>query len=179
MDAIGFKVFPISIGECAIVWSELGVCGFHLPQVGPERLRIRIAQRFAAARECEPPPEVQAAIDGVVALLDGAPADLSAVPLDLERVPAFDRRVYAVARAIPPGRTLTYGELAERLGDPLLARAVGQALGSNPIAVIVPCHRVLAAGGRPGGFSAGGGVSTKLRILLIERAQFGHEPGLF
>ena len=179
MDAIGFSVFPTAIGECAIVWSGRGVCGFHLPHVGPARLRTRIGQRFAGAREGVPPPAVQAAIDAVVALLDGRPVDLSAVPLDLERVPAFHRRVYEVARTIPPGRTLTYGEVAERLGDPHLARSVGQALGSNPIAVIVPCHRVLAAGGRSGGFSAPGGVDTKRRLLEIEQARIGNEPTLF
>ena len=81
----------------------------------------------------------------------------------------FDTAVYRVARDIPPGETLTYGEIAERLDDPGAARAVGQALGANPIPIIIPCHRVLAAGGRAGGFSAPGGVATKLELLEIER----------
>lgn len=178
-DAIGFTLFDTSIGTCAIVWSERGVCGFHLPHADPVRMRARVTQRFAGVRESEPPPVVQAAIDDVIALLRGEAVDLSGVPLDLDRVPDFNRRVYAVARAIPPGRTLTYGEVAERLGDPLLARSVGQALGANPIAVIVPCHRVLGAGGRSGGFSAPGGVDTKRRLLEIERARIGNEPQLF
>jgi methylated-DNA-[protein]-cysteine S-methyltransferase len=88
----------------------------------------------------------------------------------MTRVPAFHRAVYAVARAIPPGETLTYGEVARRLGDPGSARAVGQALGRNPFAIIVPCHRVVAAGGATGGFSAHGGAATKRRILAIEGA---------
>jgi methylated-DNA-[protein]-cysteine S-methyltransferase len=179
MDEIGFSVFETTIGPCAIVWSPHGVCGFHLPQADPARTRERVMRRFAGAHETAPPPVVQRAIDSVIALLRGEAVDLSEVPLDLERVPAFRRRVYEVARRIPPGRTLTYGEIAEQLGDARLARDVGQALGSNPIAVIVPCHRVLAAGGRAGGFSAPGGVDTKRRLLEIEQARIGNEPQLF
>jgi methylated-DNA-[protein]-cysteine S-methyltransferase len=111
-------------------------------------------------------------------LLRGELKDLSHVRIDLERVPEFNRRVYDVARTIGPGKTLSYGEIAERLGDRLLARDVGQALGQNPIPIIVPCHRVLAAGGKMGGFSAPGGAATKLRLLSIEGAQPGG-PTLF
>jgi methylated-DNA-[protein]-cysteine S-methyltransferase len=138
-----------------------------------------VLRRWPDAHEEPPPPAAQHAVDGVVALLSGAAVDLSAVPLDMERVPAFERRVYEVARTIPPGQTLTYGEVAARLGDPGAAREVGQALGRNPFAVIVPCHRVVAAGGKTGGFSATGGVTTKLRLLEIERARMGSEPTLF
>ena len=84
-----------------------------------------------------------------------------------------------MARSIPPGQTLTYGEIADRLGDRRPAREVGQALGRNPFPIVVPCHRVLAADGRTGGFSAPGGVETKLRMLAIERAQPGGAPALF
>jgi methylated-DNA-[protein]-cysteine S-methyltransferase len=115
-----------------------------------------------------PPLDVQRALDGIVALLLGEASDLSAVALDLDRVPPFHRRVYEVARTIPPGATLSYGEIALRLGAPGSARAVGQALGRNPFAIVVPCHRVLAAGGKVGGFSANGGIATKLRLLSIE-----------
>lgn len=117
----------------------------------------------------------------ITALLNGAPTeptDLTHLVLDMEGVPPFHQRVYALARQIPPGETLTYGELAAQLGEPGAARAVGQALGSNPFAPVVPCHRILAAGARSGGFSASGGVSTKLRMLLTERARF-NGPGLF
>jgi methylated-DNA-[protein]-cysteine S-methyltransferase len=178
-DPIGYAVFETAIGPCAIAWSKRGVCGFHLPHIGPARLRLRVEQRHAGAREAEPPATVRQAIDGVVALLQGEPVDLTGIPLDLSRVPDFNRRVYDVARSIPPGRTLSYGEVAVRLGDPQLARSVGQALGANPIAVIVPCHRVLGAGGRSGGFSAPGGIDTKRRLLEIEQARIGNEPQLF
>ena len=105
-----------------------------------------------------------------MALLRGEPRDLGAIDLDMSGIPEFPRRVYAVARAIPPGQTVTYGDVAARLGEPGAARAVGQALGRNPFAIIVPCHRVVAAGGRLGGFSANGGAATKRRILAIEGA---------
>ena len=97
----------------------------------------------------------------------------------MEGVPEFERRVYEVARRIPPGATLTYGEIAARLGDKLLARDVGQALGRNPFPIVIPCHRVLAAGGKTGGFSARGGVATKMKMLQIEGAITSDEPLLF
>src|SRR5262250_2974216 len=83
----------------------------------------------------------------------------------------FDRRVYEMARTIAPGETLSYGDVATRLGDPAAAREVGQALGRNPFPVIVPCHRVVAAAGKLGGFSAPGGTATKRRLLAIEAAR--------
>ena len=122
---------------------------------------------------------MQRALDGIVALLRGEASDLSAVALDMERVPPFHRRVYEAARTIPPGATLSYGEIAARLGAPGSARAVGQALGRNPFAIVVPCHRVLAAGGKVGGFSANGGVTTKLRLLSIEGARANGSAALF
>jgi methylated-DNA-[protein]-cysteine S-methyltransferase len=118
---------------------------------------------------------VQRAVDGIVSLLRGNDVDLSDVVLDMDRVPAFDRRVYEVARQIHPGTTMSYGHIAERLGAPREARAVGHALGRNPFAIVVPCHRVVAANGALGGFSAHGGVATKLRMLSIEGAP-AHAP---
>ena len=134
----------------------------------------RVAKRRIDAPEHE---EIRAVPDlaqrcaRVSALLRGEPKGLDDVTLDMEGVPDFNRRVYEVARTIPWGATLSYGEIAKRLGDPGVARDVGQALGQNPFAIVVPCHRVLAAGGKWGGFSARGGVSTKRRLLSIEAAQ--------
>jgi methylated-DNA-[protein]-cysteine S-methyltransferase len=174
-----FTLFETAIGSCAIAWGGSGVLALQLPEADNDRTRARMLRRWPDAREEPPPPTVQRAVDGVVALLSGGAVDLSTVPLDMGCVPAFDRRVYEVARTIPPGQTLTYGDVAARLGDPGAAREVGQALGRNPFAVIVPCHRVLAAGGKTGGFSATGGVATKLRLLEIERARLRSEPTLF
>ncbi|HZT55444.1 MAG TPA: methylated-DNA--[protein]-cysteine S-methyltransferase [Burkholderiaceae bacterium] len=176
----GFTLFDTPIGTCALVWGEHGLVGAALPEPSAAAMRAAVRRRFVAAREAAPPPDVQRVIGRVLALLHGATDDLASVALDLRGVPAFNQRVYAVARAIPPGRTLTYGEVAARMGDgPQAARAVGQALGANPFPIIVPCHRVLAAGSRAGGFSAPGGTRTKLRLLEIEGAPLGGSPGLF
>jgi methylated-DNA-[protein]-cysteine S-methyltransferase len=140
--------------------------------------RASLQRRFAGAQETPPPAEVQRAIDGIVALLRGEKRDLNNVTIDVDELPEFNRRVYDLVRTISPGLTMTYGEVAERLGDRLLAREVGQALGQNPVPLIVPCHRLLAAGGKTGGFSAPGGVVSKLRLLTIEGAQ-PNKPMLF
>ncbi len=178
MPELHFALFETAIGACGIVWSPRGIAGVQLPEMDERATRARVLRRYAGARETPPPADVQRAIDGIVALLRGEPHDLSDVVIDNEGVPDFNTRVYAVARTIPPGQTMTYGEIAERLGDKLLAREVGQALGQNPCPIIMPCHRVLAASGKAGGFSAPGGVVTKLRLLTIEGAQ-PNGPTLF
>ena len=171
MNALGFALFDTAIGRCAIAWSGQGIVAVQLPEAGERKTRARILQRCPRTGEAPPPTAVKAAIRGIEALLRGELRDLSEVALDMRGVPAFHRRVYEVARSIPPGSTLSYGEIAARLGAPHAARAVGQALGKNPFPIVVPCHRVVAAGGKPGGFSADGGVATKLRLLGIERAE--------
>lgn len=179
MDAQGFSLFDTAIGRCALVWGEGGICGFLLPEGDEARTRQRVARRFPAAVEAEPPDAVAHAARTVAAHLAGDLHELAEIPVDLAAVPLFNARVYAVARAIPAGRTLTYGEVAARIGEPGAAQAVGRALGENPVPVIVPCHRVLAAGGRLHGFSAPGGVETKRRLLEIEGARASDEPDLF
>ncbi len=173
-----FALFETAIGACGIVWTARGVCGVQLPEADRAATRARVERRFPNASEAAPPPEIQTAIDGIVALLSGEQHDLSHIVIDDAHISAFNRKVYKIARAIPPGQTMTYGDIAERLGDKALARAVGQAMGENPTPIIMPCHRVLAANGRTGGFSAPGGVVTKLRLLTIEGAQPGG-PTLF
>jgi|SRR5215471_7728918 len=171
MPPRGFALFDTAIGACGIAWSDAGIVSVQLPGRTFDATRARLVKRSVGAYEMVPSPEVQRAIDAIVSLLDGEPTDLSFIPLDMDGVPDFHRRVYEVARTIPPGSTLSYGEIATRLGDPGLARAVGQALGRNPFVLVVPCHRVLAARGRTGGFSAHGGTATKLTLLAIEGAQ--------
>ncbi|HEV3286207.1 MAG TPA: methylated-DNA--[protein]-cysteine S-methyltransferase [Steroidobacteraceae bacterium] len=179
MTDSGFALFDTAIGSCAIAWGGRGILGVQLPEGDETRTRARMRRRFPTARETSPPADVRRAIDDIAALLSGEAADFSAVALDMERVPAFHRRVYEVARTIGCGATLTYGEIAKRLGVPAEAREVGEALGHNPFPIIVPCHRVLAAGGKLGGFSAPGGVGTKLRLLAIEGARTTEGPDLF
>ncbi|WOJ90387.1 methylated-DNA--[protein]-cysteine S-methyltransferase [Methylocapsa polymorpha] len=165
----GFELFDTALGPCGVIWGERGIVGLQLPEASKRETRARILQRFPDAREVSPSSNAERARDGVIALLRGEANDFSAIALDMDRTPPFHRRVYEAARAIPPGATASYGDLAARLA-PGAARAVGQALGRNLFAIIVPCHRVLAAGGKLGGFSAHGGVATKLRLLAIEGA---------
>lgn len=185
MDALekaaadGFALFDTPIGPCGIAWSGDVIAGVQLPEKHEQAARSRMQRRFPHAVEAAAPAHVQSAIDGIIALLRGEDPDLSAIPLDLDRVQPFHRSVYEIARAIPRGTTLTYGEIAARLGDPAAARAVGQALGQNPFAPVVPCHRVLAADGKMHGFSASGGVATKLRLLAIEGWSPQPGPTLF
>jgi methylated-DNA-[protein]-cysteine S-methyltransferase len=174
-----FAIFDSAIGPCGIVWGERGISGVQLPMGSEEKTRKRILQRNAEASEASPPAKVRSAIDGIIELLSGKPNDLADVPLDLDGVPEFNRGVYDIARKIPPGKTMTYGDIAKKLGGVELSRDVGQALGRNPCPIVVPCHRVLAAGGKPGGFSANGGVVTKLKMLAIEGAVVNHTPNLF
>jgi methylated-DNA-[protein]-cysteine S-methyltransferase len=179
MSSHGFTLFDTAVGRCGIAWGANGIIGVQLPERHDSATRARLIRRYPDAAETPPPSDVQQAIDDIVALLRGERRDLSTIQLDMDGVPAFHRLVYAVARTIPPGATLSYGDIATRLGDRAAAREVGEAMGQNPFPLIVPCHRVLAAGGKVGGFSAAGGVTAKLRLLSIEGAQIGESPTLF
>jgi methylated-DNA-[protein]-cysteine S-methyltransferase len=174
-----FTLFDTPIGRCALLWRERTLVGVLLPEASAALMLARLRRCFPGAVRAAAPATVQRTIDRIDGLLRGAPDDLGDIELDLAALPPFHRRVYAIARGIRPGSTLTYGEIAARLGEPHAARAVGQALGANPFPIIVPCHRVLAAGGRSGGFSASGGTRTKLRLLELEGAALGGAPGLF
>jgi methylated-DNA-[protein]-cysteine S-methyltransferase len=166
-----YALFETALGWAGLAWGPKGLVGLHLPEPSPETTRRSFLRRFPDAVEAPPSPEVEATIAQIRALLTGEAADLTDVDIDIDRVPEFNARVYAIARAIPPGETLTYGEIAVKLGDKLLARDVGAALGQNPWPIVVPCHRVTAAGGKLGGFSARGGVATKIKLLAIEGAK--------
>jgi methylated-DNA-[protein]-cysteine S-methyltransferase len=174
-----FAIFDTALGRCGIAWNERGINAVQLPMGSEKMTRSRICQRFGTIAESAPTAEVEVAIEGIRELLAGKPNDLREVALDLDGVPEFHRGVYDIARAIPPGKTLTYGDIAKKLGGVELSRDVGQALGRNPCPIVVPCHRVLAAGDKPGGFSANGGVVTKLKMLEIEGAVVNYTPSLF
>jgi methylated-DNA-[protein]-cysteine S-methyltransferase len=179
MTPVGFCLFETEIGRCGVAWSASGIVALQLPERSDAATRVRLLERARGAVEMPPPSDISAAVDAIASLLQGEAVDLSAVALDMDGIPLFSQRVYDVARTIPPGATLSYGDIAGRLGNPGAARAVGQALGRNPFPIIVPCHRVLAARGRVGGFSANGGTATKLRLLSIEGVVLGPERPLF
>ncbi len=180
---IFYALFDTAIGRCAIAWSARGVVGVQLPEADEAKARSRVLQRFPGAWQAVPPPEMACVRDALAGLLRSLPSDLSFVRLDMDALPPFHRRIYEAARAIPWGVSTTYGDLAKVAGATGAARAVGQALARNPFALIVPCHRVVAAGSRIGGFSAHGGITMKLRLLAIEghesAAQANRAPGLF
>jgi methylated-DNA-[protein]-cysteine S-methyltransferase len=170
MSGRGYTVFDTSVGRCGIAWGELGVLGVQLPEAREIETRRRMYQIFPDARELRPPPEVQSAIDGIAALLRGKAADFSEVRLDMSDVRPFDVRVYDFTRTIPRGETLTYGEVAAKLKASGAAHSVAQALSRNPFMLIVPCHRVLEAGGYADRISPNGGAISKRRLLSIEGA---------
>jgi methylated-DNA-[protein]-cysteine S-methyltransferase len=176
-------LFDTAFGTLGLAWSAQGLTRVLLPEAEAAQTRERLLRGLPAEAELgpgeQPPAFVQQAIAAMRAHLGGQPRHLRELPLDLSRAGPFEQRVYAAARALDPGRTCSYGELALRIEDPSALRAVGQALGHNPWPLVVPCHRVLAAGGRLGGFSAPGGSETKRRLLLLELAMCPREGELF
>ena len=179
MSESGFTLFDTAIGRCGIAWGPNGLIGVQLPEASDRAAMMRLRRRFPALENAEPPAPVAAAIGRIAAFLAGGKDDFLDLRLDLTAAGAWERAVYAAARAIPAGTTITYGTLAERVGDPGQARAVGQALGRNPWPIVVPCHRITAAEGRMGGFSAPGGTATKLKLLEIEGALAAETLPLF
>lgn len=173
-----WTTFPTPLGTAAVAWRDEALTAVVLPTTEADALS-RIRRRSGEAGPVPPPSTVAAAIAAMQAHLAGHLDDLRSITVDFTGVPPFEQRVYALTREIPPGTTRTYGELAALLGDPSLARAVGQAMGRNPVPLVVPCHRVLAAGGALGGFSAPGGTETKRRMLSIERAPAVAQGSLF
>lgn len=173
-----YALFDTPLGRCGIAWGPRGIARLRLPEARDSATIAELIEGEDAV-EAVPPAEVQRAIDGIQALLRGQPSDLAAVPLDLSGVPPFHTRVYEAVRTIPPGASLSYGEVAAKAGAPGAARAVGQAMRRNPFSILVPCHRVFAAGGKIGGYSAHGGLATKLKLLSLEAAAAEGAAALF
>lgn len=165
---MGAALFDTAIGSVGVAWRGDAVTAIRLPEHSQGATLRRLTGSSAAEAVDDPPPPIAEAMAAMRSLLEGEPVDLGFVAVDLAAAPAFDRSVYEVTRSIPAGRWLTYGQVAERSGQPGAAQAVGRALAANPVPIIVPCHRVLGAGGDLVGFSARGGVATKRRMLLIE-----------
>ena len=174
-----YTLFDTAIGRCGLAWGDAGLITLQLPEASDAATLSRMTRHLDDPQETPPPQPIQQMIDAVVALTEGANSDLTQVPLDMAGISPYNRRLYEAIRAIPPGATRTYGQIAADLGEPGAAQAVGRAMGRNPWPIIVPCHRVVAAGGKTGGFSAHGGVTTKLRLLAIEQAHRSTEGALF
>lgn len=179
MSGRGYTVFDTSVGRCGIAWGELGVLGVQLPEAREIETRRRLFQLFPDARELRPPPEIADAIEGIATLLRGKAVDLAEVRLDMTGIAAFNVRVYEFTRTIPRGETMTYGEVAARLQASGATHSVAQAISKNPFMIIVPCHRVLEAGGYADRISAHGGSISKRRLLSMEGAGSALSKTLF
>jgi methylated-DNA-[protein]-cysteine S-methyltransferase len=172
-----YAIFETSGGCCGIAWSDVGIARFQLPARTAEATERQLLRRLPDAEPGTPTPEALEVIAAVQRYFQGEKVDFSEVRLDLEDQDGFFKRIYLALRAIRWGDTTTYGALAKELGaGPEAARDVGQAMANNPVPLIVPCHRVLAAGGKVGGFSAPGGSATKLRMLELEGVHVGPPP---
>jgi len=172
-----YSLFETAIGACGIAWretvdsaSQAVVTAVQLPEATAQATASRIARKAGSNRAGAPPPEIAAVIEKIRLHLEGKTQDFRGIAVDLEGATPFFRRVYEITREIPPGQTRTYGEIAKAAGQPAAAQEVGQAMAKNPVPIIVPCHRVSAAGGKLGGFSAPGGPATKAKLLALEGA---------
>lgn len=173
-----YSMFATAIGDCGIAWNSELVVATQLPETTSEVAAARLSRRFQSTLG-EPPVFIQKAIESIKGLLAGEKCDLTNIKCDFSGIESFAVKVYQIARTIPVGETQTYGDIAAELGDKQLSQAVGRALGRNPLPIIVPCHRVIGANGKLTGFSAHGGIETKVKMLRIEGAQAAGSLGLF
>lgn len=179
MTAPSFRTFDTALGRCAIVWRGGLIVRILLPAGSDDRLRAAIARNHQGTAESQPPAPIAAVIEKITALCRGEPRDFGDAPLDRSIIEPFAGRVYAALEKTGFGKTTTYGAIADDLGDKSLSRAVGAALGANPFPIVIPCHRVTAAKGAMGGFSAPGGAATKRKLLEIEGAFAAEKLPLF
>jgi methylated-DNA-[protein]-cysteine S-methyltransferase len=178
-QATQHHLFDTAIGECGVAWNPRGLVGVQLPEKDRGQTELRLAVKCRSTHAADVPPWVQPVISDIQRYLAGQPVDFSAIEVDLGGIDDFRQKLYAALRGIGFGRTVTYGELAKQIGLTGWegARDVGEAMGKNPVPVVIPCHRVLAAGNKPGGFSAYGGVTTKQKLLALEGVRLGEAPG--
>ena len=162
-----YNVFDTAIGPCGVAWTERGLTRLQLPESDRGATERRLCAGAVRASETAP-AEIEQLIADLQGYMTGRSIDFTSVAIDLTGIDPFRRKVYAAARMVPWGQTVSYGELARRIGSPGAARAVGRTLGRNPVPIVVPCHRILAKGHRIGGFSAPGGTFTKERLLALE-----------
>src|SRR5215831_1501158 len=177
MKSVAYWLFETPLGACGIAWrtpadsnSGAVITAVQLPEGTPQATESRIARKCGSNQKGTPPKQIAEVIEKIRKHLEGEVQDFRDVAVDLDGATAFFRQVYEATREIPPGQTRTYGEIAKAAGQPGAAQEVGQAMAKNPVPIIVPCHRVSAAGGKLGGFSAPGGPATKAKLLALEGA---------
>jgi methylated-DNA-[protein]-cysteine S-methyltransferase len=169
-ETVHHHLFDTALGRCGVAWSMRGLTGVQLPEKDPATTERRLAAKCKSAGAAAPPPAIAELIGDIRRYLAGERVDFSAVPVDFEAYDEFRRKVYGALRAVAFGNTVTYTDLARAAGAAGWegARDVGEAMGRNPVPLVIPCHRCLAAGGKLGGFSAYGGASTKRKLLALE-----------
>jgi methylated-DNA-[protein]-cysteine S-methyltransferase len=172
------QLFDTAIGECGVAWNMRGLIGVQLPEKDRGATELRLAVKCHSTNAAEVPPWIQSLIVSIQRYLAGQPVDFSSIAVDLDGIDGFRQRLYAALRTVGFGRTTTYGELAKQLDLAGWegARDVGEAMGKNPMPIVIPCHRVLAAGNKIGGFSAYGGTSTKQKLLALEGVDLNPGP---
>jgi methylated-DNA-[protein]-cysteine S-methyltransferase len=178
----GYCLFDTAIGACGVAWNERGLTRVQLPESTRQATERRLRARSPGVPAQAPPPPIEQLIALLKRYFAGENVDFATVPVDLANdTSPLHRRIYDIARAVGWGRTMTYGDIARELGEPD-AREVGQAMSQNPVPIVVPCHRIVAAGNKLGGFSAPGGRATKERLLALEGVGVGDDaprlPGL-
>ena len=175
--ALHYVIFETVGGFCGIAWSDAGIARFQLPTKSAEATERLLRRRVPGAEPGTPTPEIVEAVAAAKRYFQGEETDFSGFTLDLGEQDSFFEKIYEAARRVGWGCTTTYGTLAKELGaGPEAARDVGEAMARNPVALIIPCHRVLAAGGKVGGFSAPGGSTAKIRMLELEGVHVAPPP---
>jgi methylated-DNA-[protein]-cysteine S-methyltransferase len=171
-------LFDTAIGECGVAWNMRGLVGVQLPEKDRGATELRLAVKCHSTNAAEVPPWIQSLVASIQRYLAGQPVDFSSIAVDLDGIDGFRQRLYAALRSVGFGRTTTYGELAKELDLAGWegARDVGEAMGKNPMPIVIPCHRVLAAGNKIGGFSAYGGTTTKQKLLALEGVDLNPGP---
>jgi methylated-DNA-[protein]-cysteine S-methyltransferase len=180
MNEVRHHLFDTTLGTCGVAWSSRGLAAVQLPEKDGAATAERLAKKSGSTGEAPPPPWVTTLVDDIRNYLAGQKIDFSGIAVDLDGIDDVRRKIYLTLRDVPFGRTTTYGELARAIGiaDWEGARDVGEAMGRNPVPIVIPCHRVLAAGNKLGGFSAYGGTSTKKKLLALEGVNLGEAPRL-
>ena len=172
-----YQLFETAAGIAAIGWTNTGISSFRLPAPSAGETERAVLRRLPDAMRAEPPAEMRAVINDTVRYFDGERIEFFDIPIDPGQQPPFFAQVYAFVRKLGWGETTTYGAVARALdAGPEHARAVGQAMATNPIPLLIPCHRVLSAGGKIGGFSAPGGSTSKARMLELEGVAVAAAP---
>jgi len=171
-------LFETALGICGVAWNSRGLAAVQLPEKDNAATERRLASKSGSVGAAEPPDWIGSLIGDIQKYLAGAQVDFSAVVVDLDGIDDFRRGLYQALRQVGFGRTVTYGDLAKILGstDWEGARNVGEAMGRNPVPIVIPCHRVLAAGNKLGGFSAYGGTTTKQKLLALEGVHLDQGP---